>query len=70
MTPNGSMMSSMERAKVFFRKIFFDNALSFAILFDRLTRNKQFEPGNCIFCLRLYAVSYFDTYLVLPLLLS
>jgi hypothetical protein len=26
--------------------------------FDRLTRNKLFEPGNCIFCLRPYAIGF------------
>jgi hypothetical protein len=47
-------LSSIARANTFFRKIFFDNASSLGILFDKLTRNKLFEPGNCIFCLRLY----------------
>jgi hypothetical protein len=41
-------LSSIAKANTFFRKIFFANA-SFGILFDRLARNKLFEPGNYIF---------------------
>jgi hypothetical protein len=49
-------LSSVARANAFLRKLFSDNASSFEILFGRLTRNKLFEPGNCIFCLKLYGV--------------
>jgi hypothetical protein len=51
-------LSCMARANTFFRKIFFDSASSFGILYDRLTTNKLFEPENCMFCLRPYAVCY------------
>ena len=42
-------LSSMARTNTFFRKIFFDNASSFGILFDRLTRYKLFEQKIACF---------------------
>ena len=58
MTERRYELSNTVRANTIFRKMFFHNASSFGILYDRLTRNKLFEPENCMFCLRPYALCY------------
>jgi hypothetical protein len=50
MTERRYELSNTVRANTIFRKMFFHNASSFGILYDRLTRNELFEPENYMFC--------------------